>query len=499
MMVKSRTARIISTLLLWGSSLVLHASSEDTTGPVDLSPLLQGVVEEYGLVGVTAFAASSTGVCAVGSAGTLAISKPNSPIDLYNSPWHSGSLAKSMTASLVGLLVKDEAVPLTYDTTLGEVFAEDATNTPYESVRLEDLLGHRGGFQRDYITGKDDLIASGVQIGILTSLADHDMPLMEQRRVLVQYALTWLPPVNTPGTTYLYSNLGYTIAAIMMETATGVAFEDLMTNRLFAPLGLASGHFGCVDHLPQYAPLGHATDPVQGLIPVASASLCDCMAAKTFGCDCLNEAVTEGIPFSMYGGGILPFFYAQDAGSGGINLQLGDWVRYYQWHLAGELGTDTSSLLSQEEFHRLHSAIGGDITDEDGNTFSYGHGWNILEPIQDINSPFYNLGPILVHSGSNQLSVSEIWMLPDVDRLYFMATNSDETKELDPVWDPFTVIAQAMISDGYEDVPCPSIDSLDTNRDPGEHETCPMLVYGELNEEANVDAGLNRNLRGRDG
>ena len=271
---------------------------------MDLSPLLQQVVKDYRLVGVTAFASSSNGTCAIGSAGTLAISKPNSPIDLYNSPWKSGSLAKSMTAALAALLIQDDAVQLEYSTTLTDVFGEDAQATAYESVTLEDLLGHRSGFERDYQTPG---VLGGIQLGILTGMADHDMTLMEQRRVLVQFALAVLPPVNTPGTTYLYSNLGYSIAAIMLESVTGVAFEDLMINRLFAPLGMASAHFGCVDHLPQYAPLGHATDPIQGLIPVASASLCDCIAPKVFGCDCLNEAVVEGIPF-MYGGGTFPFF-----------------------------------------------------------------------------------------------------------------------------------------------------------------------------------------------
>ena len=366
-------------IMLWLGSVFLATAArsvqegEATGAAVDLSPLLQQVVEDYGLVGVTAFAASSNGTCALGSAGTLAISKPNSPIDLYNSPWKSGSLAKSMTAALAALLIRDDAVQLEYNTTLRDVFGDDALATAYESVTLEDLLGHRGGFQRDIFAIS---FLGGIQLGILTGLADHDMPLMEQRRVVVRFALAVLPPVNTPGTTFLYSNLGYAIVATMMEAVTGFAFEDLMTNRLFAPLGLVSAHFGCVDHLPQYAPLGHAADPIQGLIPIASAPLCDCLASKVFGCDCLNEAVIEGIPF-LYGAGILPFFYAAFTGSGGVNLQLSDWVRFYQWHLAGELGKDTSGLLSQEEFHRLHSGIDGIIEGEDGNNYSYGHGWFI--------------------------------------------------------------------------------------------------------------------------
>jgi len=454
----------------------MQAEQEATEAAVDLSPLLQQVVEDYGLVGVTAFAASSNGTCAIGSAGTLAISKPNSPIDLYNSHWKSGSLAKSMTAALAALLIRDDAVQLEYNTTLKDVFGEDAQATAYESVTLKDLLGHRGGFQTEFWAQG---VLGGIQLGILTGLADHDMPLMEQRRVLVRFALAVLPPVNTPGTTYYYSNMGYSIAAIMLESVTGVAFEDLMIDRLFTPLGMASAHFGCVDHLPQYAPLGHATDPIQGLIPVASASLCDCLAPKVFGCDCLAEAVIEGIPFL----GIFPLFYAMLTGESVVNLQLSDWVRYYQWHLAGELGMDTSGLLSQEEFHHLHSGIDGIIEDMDGNNFSYGHGWFIYEPTQDMNNPFYNLRPLLFHDGTNRLWVSIVVMLPEVDRVYFIATNSAKTKELEPWGTPLSVIRDTMILDGYKNVSCPAIDILDSNRDPGVHGTCPNLMYGELPDE----------------
>jgi len=285
------TAQCLATafFLLVLSLVASHAATaEDTTTvpqpqPVDLSLSLQQVVDEHKLIGVAGFAASSSCVLAIGSAGTLAISKPQSPIDLYNSPWSSGSLAKSMTASLAAILIKDETVSLQYDTRLVDVFPEYATGTAYESVTLENLLGHRGGFQRDLY---ELSVLGGVQFGILTSMAEHGMPLIEQRKTLVQFALTWLPPENTPGTTYLYSNLGFSVAAAMIEAVTGTSFQDLLREHLFSPLGLQ----GCANHLPQYTPLGHATDPIQGLIPVASASYCDCIATRTFGCDCLNEA-----------------------------------------------------------------------------------------------------------------------------------------------------------------------------------------------------------------
>ena len=78
-------------------------------------------------------------------------------------------------------------------------------------------------------------------------------------------------------------------------------------------------------------------------------------------------------------------------------------------------------------------------------------------------------------------------MLPEVDRVYFIATNSDETKELESLEAPIGVIRDTMVLDGYENVPCPAIGILDSNRDPGMHETCPILVYGELPDEETMN------------
>ena len=43
-------------------------------------------------------------------------------------------------------------------------------------------------------------------------------------------------PIHPPGRRYAYSNVGYTIAGAMAETASGVSWEDLVKREVFEPL-----------------------------------------------------------------------------------------------------------------------------------------------------------------------------------------------------------------------------------------------------------------------
>jgi len=89
-------------------------------------------------------------------------------------------------------------------------------------------------------------------------------------------------------------------------------------------------------------------------------------------------------------------------------------------------------------------------------------------------------------------------MFPGSDRLYFIVTNYGETKESDSVDEAFSAIQEAMILDGYENAPCPAIATLDSNWDPGDHETCPILMYDELYQKAAVDDDSRKLFRRRD-
>lgn len=141
--------------------------------------------------------------------------------------WHLGSLTKSMTAVLAARLVEQGAI--SFEDTLGAKL-EDAAQL-LQPVTLAQLLRHRGGVAAN--------LPNGAALR-LQRLEGTTSPT-EIRRIYLDEALQ--DAMTTPGV-FLYSNAGYVAAAAMMEAATGRAWEDLIAEEVFAPLGLTSPGFG---------------------------------------------------------------------------------------------------------------------------------------------------------------------------------------------------------------------------------------------------------------
>jgi len=148
-----------------------------------------------------------------------------------NDLFHIGSVTKSMTATLAGILVEEGK--LRWDITIAEVFPDlnGKMDKFYETVTLEQLLTHHGG-----VPGTPPLNAW------LRARAEQGTP-MEQRREFIAAVLAE-KPADTSGTNEIYSNQGYAIAGAMMEKVTGKAWETLIQEKLFKPLHMATVGFG---------------------------------------------------------------------------------------------------------------------------------------------------------------------------------------------------------------------------------------------------------------
>jgi CubicO group peptidase (beta-lactamase class C family) len=69
-----------------------------------------------------------------------------------------------------------------------------------------------------------------------------------------------MPPEGAIGTSFLYPNGGFVIAAMLAEQRTGKPWEQLMAEEVFTPLGLASAGFGpppAPDASTPAQPVGH--------------------------------------------------------------------------------------------------------------------------------------------------------------------------------------------------------------------------------------------------
>jgi CubicO group peptidase (beta-lactamase class C family) len=148
----------------------------------------------------------------------------------------SGS--KAFTALAVMSLVESGTLALT--TTARELLGDDLPLVD-DRVTVGDLLGHRSGIG-DYLEeeGAGDI-------------TDYVMPVPVHTLVTTEDFLTVLdgyPTKFPPGARFSYCNGGFVVLALLAERASGVAYQELVTERVLAPAGLADTTFFRTDELP---------------------------------------------------------------------------------------------------------------------------------------------------------------------------------------------------------------------------------------------------------
>lgn len=155
--------------------------------------------------------------------------------------WHIGSITKSFTAALFARAV--EAGAIRWDTPLGQ--RVKGVPAAYAKVTAIELLSHHAG------------LPANPPLDVLLTLPRTEADPRLSRRSYARAAMA-LPPVAPPRTRFAYSNVGYVLAAIMLEEATGHPWEELIRREVLRPLGLNSaglGPPGNADRIDQ--PRGH--------------------------------------------------------------------------------------------------------------------------------------------------------------------------------------------------------------------------------------------------
>lgn len=128
-----------------------------------------------------------------------------------------GSVTKAFTATAVGALVDEGR--LEWDRPLRDYVPGVRLHDPFVSDRLTvvDLLSHRSGLPR------------------------HDLTWVGQpgrSRTEIVRSLRFLPLSRDLRQEWQYCNLGYLVAGHVVETLSGVPWEDFMRSRLLQPLGM---------------------------------------------------------------------------------------------------------------------------------------------------------------------------------------------------------------------------------------------------------------------
>ena len=279
--------------------------------------------------------------------------------------WHAGSIAKSMTATLIAVLEHEGR--LSVDTPLPELLPEIEMAAGWRLCTLQHLLTHTAGAPANF------------PWKVLQVWPDSAEELVATRRRFIAEILAE-EPESPCGERFAYSNVGYTIVGHIAETLAGVPYEALMAQKIFAPLELESAGFGPPKgDSPDEEPVGHmkllwfrfAVDPF--------------------------ESPADNTPVM--------------APAGGLHLSIRDLARYGAIHLEGESRTATS-LLPQESWERLHTPF----------LENYAHGWVRYKRE-------WAGGPLIWHNGSNTLWYALLMLLPAKNTVLAFATNDGAIEE----------------------------------------------------------------------
>jgi CubicO group peptidase (beta-lactamase class C family) len=345
----------------------------------DLAPMLTPIREKHDLPALAAAVVLDGKVVAAGVTGVRAKGSPE-PVTL-DDLWHLGSCTKAMTATLAATFV--ERGELAWDTPLVGSLPGVTTHDAWKSATLRHLLTNRGG-------APEDLDKGGLWGRLWAFKGTHrDARLELAKGVLAE------PPTHDPGTKFLYSNAGFALAGAMVEAKADKAWEDLLTERVFTPLGITSAGFGppgtkgTIDQ-----PRGH-----------------------------VRRKPVEPGPGADNPPAIGP--------AGTVHMTITDWARFAAAHAAGERPAATSDtrLLKPETFALLHKAFKpanakNDAKDKD----RYAAGWIVdTRPWAKGDKPG-DTGRVLTHAGSNTMWYCVAWIAPERGFAVVVATNQGDGK-----------------------------------------------------------------------
>lgn len=272
-----------------------------------------------------------------------------------NDVFHIGSCTKSMTATLAGILIEDGKIR--WDSTVAEVLPElkDKMNEQYQTVTLEQLLQNRGGLPTNPPPKAWE--QAWAEKGTVS----------RQRLELITAALGQKPEAPV-GKKMIYSNQGFTLAAMMLERVGGKPWEALSKEKLFQPLGMKSVGFGVPGIKGKVTqPWGHTRENGKN-VPVQSDN---------------PPAIGP---------------------AGRVYCTLEDLGRYAQLHVGS---TGAPKLLKPETLARLHAPPAGE---------EYACGWVV------VDRPWAD-GKAIMHNGSNNMWYAVMWLAPKKGFAVIVTTN----------------------------------------------------------------------------
>jgi CubicO group peptidase (beta-lactamase class C family) len=317
-----------------------NPSRAQTANDPALAAILEPIRVKYHLPALAGAIFTVDGVAEMAAVGVrkAGTDVPVTPNDL----WHLGSDGKVMTSMLAGTFVAEKK--LSWDDKVISFFPELAPKVPpaMKEITIRQVLWHQAGLSEN--------------LSLWSRFFLKGSPT-EQRQMSVDSILEY--PAYTPGT-FHYANNDYILIGAILEKIGGKPWEDLMRERIFAPLNMASAGFG-------------GTGTV-GKIDQPWPHFASGLPAPSNGPDADNSA------------------YMGPAGS--VHLSMTDWTKFLADQMRG--GSGMPALLPASIYADIQSP---------GPNSKYGFGWMIVQRE-------WAGGKALCHTGSNTMNFCNCWLAP---------------------------------------------------------------------------------------
>jgi CubicO group peptidase (beta-lactamase class C family) len=269
------------------------------------------------------------------------------------------SVSKNITAAALAMLVDEGKI--SWDTKIVDVIPWFALSDPWvtSQVTVRDALTHRVGLGR--------MIGNRLQF------------MSGRSRDELIYRLRYMDFEQPFRTSYVYSNMMYSVAGQVIEYVSGKTWDEFLAERIFQPLGMKS-----------------------------NTSILS-----------LNDASNAAWPHQYIEGEVVPIPRRNwdNAGpAGGINASVKDVAKWLILQL-GEPGVyEGKTYISKAQMAEIHKPqVVRPSNNPYGSQTTYGLGWNILD---------YEGHRVLTHGGATDGFNTAAYLLPDQNLGIIVVGNS---------------------------------------------------------------------------
>ena len=277
-----------------------------------------------------------------------------------------GSLTKQFTGAAI--LKLESQTDVSVDDKITQYF--DRVPAEKQSITIHQLLTHSSGLPG--------------AIGFDFAEINREEYIQEALDTELMFA---------PGSSYEYSNVGYSLLAAIIEQVSGVSYDEYTRTHLFEPAGMTGTGYNIASFDKDRIAHGYKAGEDWGT-----------MLDKTW--------APDG-----------PYWHLR--GNGGTHSTL---VDMYRWHVALE----GNQILTDDQKRQYY---GKHVDEGQGDSF-YGYGWVSIETRH---------GKVIQHDGGNPYYSSMMIRYPEQDLVVFATSNAAEIKAYNIAPD----LARIVLGDSY--------------------------------------------------